>query len=61
MNPQDRFLVRPALSLLLVSALALGGCSAMNAQNPSSSLRPVNAVAVGSDDRVMRAGPAGVA
>jgi YHS domain-containing protein len=56
MNPHNRLLMRPALSLLLVSALALGGCSAMNAQNPSSSLRPVNAAAVGGDDRVMLAG-----
>jgi len=31
----------------------LGGCGAMTAQNPSSSLRPVNAVAEGGDERVM--------
>jgi YHS domain-containing protein len=43
-------------TLLLVVALALGGCSAMNAQNPSSALRPVNAVPMGSDDRVMLKG-----
>jgi hypothetical protein len=32
-------------SLLFVAVLALGGCSAMVAQNPDSALKPVNAVA----------------
>jgi YHS domain-containing protein len=40
------------LSLFTLIA-ALGGCSAMLAQNPSSPLKPVNAVADGGDDRVM--------
>ena len=40
MNPSR--LHRLALPLLVV--LALGGCSAMNAQNPSGALKPVNAV-----------------
>jgi YHS domain-containing protein len=43
-------------SLLFVAVLALGGCSAMVAQNPDSALKPVNAVAQGGDDRVMLAG-----
>jgi YHS domain-containing protein len=34
----------------------LGGCSSMNAQNPSGKLRPVNAVAEGGDARVMLKG-----
>ncbi len=37
-------------------ALLLGGCGAMLAQNPSSKLTPVNAVAEGGDDRVMLKG-----
>jgi YHS domain-containing protein len=43
-------------SLLLAGVLALGGCSAMNAQNPNSQLRPVNAVPMGSDGAVMLKG-----
>jgi len=43
-------------ALLLVAVLALGGCSAMTAQNPDSALKPVNAVAMGGDERVMLAG-----
>lgn len=44
-----------AAAALLAAALALGGCSAMTAQNPSSALKPVNAVAEG-DARVLLAG-----
>jgi len=41
----------------LVFAIAtLVGCSAMIAQNPSSKLKPVNAVADGADERVMLKG-----
>lgn len=36
--------------------LLLGGCSAMTAQNPSSPLKPVNAVADGDDARLMLKG-----
>ena len=44
------------LAATVVTALLLGGCAAMNAQNPSSSaLRPVNAVTEG-DKRVMLKG-----
>ncbi len=50
----------PALLLALLIAvpvaLQLGGCSAMQAQNPSSALKPVNAVADGADERVMLKG-----
>ncbi|MBN8510446.1 MAG: hypothetical protein J0L57_17780 [Burkholderiales bacterium] len=42
--------------LLLLLAALLSGCSAMTAQNPSSALKPVNAVADGGDDRVMLKG-----
>ncbi|HRK37462.1 MAG TPA: YHS domain-containing (seleno)protein [Burkholderiaceae bacterium] len=41
---------------LLTAALALGGCAAMTAQNPSGALKPVNAMAVGEQTRVMLAG-----
>ena len=46
-------------SALLAAAtvtLLLGGCSAMTAQNPSSTLKPVNAVADADDARVMLKG-----
>lgn len=38
------------------AALALSGCGALLAQNPSSALKPVNAIADGGDERVMLAG-----
>jgi YHS domain-containing protein len=37
-------------------ALALGGCAAINAQNPSGNLRPVNAHVVGEQSGVMLKG-----
>ena len=40
----------------LCTALMLSGCSALIAQNPSSALQPVNAIADAGDDRVMLAG-----
>ncbi len=40
----------------LVVAASLAGCGAMQAQNPSGLLKPVNAVADGSDERVMLKG-----
>ena len=45
-------------ALLLTTALgsSLVGCSALVAQNPSSALKPVNAVADGADERVMLKG-----
>ena len=43
------------LALALV-ALVLAGCGAITAQNPSGSLRPVNAVADGADSGVMLKG-----
>ena len=39
-----------------LAVLSLVGCSAMIAQNPSSKLKPVNAVADGGDERVMLKG-----
>jgi hypothetical protein len=44
------------LTLTLSAALLLGGCSALIAQNPTSALQPVNAVADAGDERVMLAG-----
>ena len=48
-------------TLLAWLLVLLAGCSAMTAQNPSSSLKPVNAVAEGGDDRVMLSGHDAVA
>lgn len=44
-----------ALAIAALS-IALGGCGAMIAQNPSSTLKPVNAVADAEDSRVMLKG-----
>ena len=51
----------PALSIgralaIPALALALAGCGAMSAQNPSSALKPVNAVEIAPDARVMLKG-----
>jgi YHS domain-containing protein len=43
-------------TLALSSALVLGGCAAINAQNPSGNLRPVNAHVVGEQSGVMLSG-----
>ena len=47
--------IASALALLGVF-IVISGCSAMQAQNPSSALKPVNAVAEGGDERVILAG-----
>ena len=44
------------LVLLALAASVLGGCSAMLAQNPSSALKPVKAVAMDGDEHVMLTG-----
>jgi hypothetical protein len=44
---------RLSSATLAVVALGLTGCGAMQAQNPSGSLRPVNAVEVAPDARAM--------
>lgn len=44
---------RLALGLLASAALLLGGCAAMQAQNPDSPLAPVRASAIGGDPHVM--------
>ncbi len=54
MNPRLVFLSR-ALAIGTV-AVALAGCGAMSAQNPSSTLKPVNAVEIAPDARVMLKG-----
>ena len=54
MTTQKNFAVRAVAATSLVAALA--GCGAMTAQNPSSALKPVNAVADASDSRVMLKG-----
>ena len=51
-----RHRVARLLLLVAVSAGVLGGCSALVAQNPSSALKPVNAVADSADERVMLKG-----
>jgi YHS domain-containing protein len=50
-----RLRARALPALLIAAALLLGGC-AMITQNPSTKLKPVNAVADGGDDRVMLKG-----
>ena len=45
-----------AAAVLALALALLGGCSALIAQNPSSALKPVNAVADGADERVMLKG-----
>jgi YHS domain-containing protein len=53
----QRLFKRLAIGLLALSTLAtLGGCSAMLAQNPTSPLQPVNAVADGADANLMLKG-----
>jgi YHS domain-containing protein len=49
------FKIRGSLAALAAAAL-LAGCGAMQAQNPASALKPVNAVAMDGDERVMLAG-----
>ena len=44
------------IAIVIGAITALAGCSAMHAQNPSSALQPVNAVADGDDERVMLKG-----
>ena len=44
------------IAVVIGAITALAGCSAMRAQNPSSALQPVNAVADGDDERVMLKG-----
>jgi len=52
-GPLSRFLTVSALSVAL---LGLAGCGAIQAQNPSGQLKPVNAVAMAPDARVMLQG-----
>ena len=47
---------RITLALAFSSAVILGGCAAINAQNPSGNLRPVNAHVVGEQSTVMLKG-----
>ena len=42
--------------LVALAVLALSGCGAMTAQNPSGKYTPVNAVADGADSRVILKG-----
>jgi YHS domain-containing protein len=48
------FFARPIVGLLMAASLV--GCGALQAQNPSSALKPVNAVAMEGDERVMLKG-----
>ena len=47
---------RGLAGLVVASTVALSGCGAMMAQNPSSALKPVNAVSEGEDASVMLKG-----
>jgi YHS domain-containing protein len=51
-----RALRRAGLALGAAALVALVGCGAISAQNPGGALRPVNAVALDGQDRVMLAG-----
>lgn len=54
---RSHYLGRAALAVSLSAAfLGLAGCGAMSAQNPSSALKPVNAVEIAPDARVMLKG-----
>lgn len=53
LQPPQRLFVAIALS---VGLLSLAGCGAMSAQNPSSALKPVNAVEMPPEARVMLKG-----
>ena len=47
---------RAGLTLGLAAVLALGGCAAVTAQNPSGALKPVNAASMEGEDRLMLKG-----
>jgi YHS domain-containing protein len=47
---------RAGLALGLAAVLALGGCAAVTAQNPSGALKPVNAISMEGEDRLMLKG-----
>jgi YHS domain-containing protein len=49
-------MMKRRLLVVLSAAVALSACSSMTAQNPSSKLKPVNAVELGGQERVMLAG-----
>jgi YHS domain-containing protein len=56
MPSMSRTVPRQRLAALLLAAALLAACTPMTAQNPSSALRPVNAVAEGGDARVLLGG-----
>lgn len=61
MNPSPYRSLRHTLMLAVSAAfVALAGCGAMSAQNPSGALRPVNAVSEGPDERLMLKGAGAV-
>jgi YHS domain-containing protein len=51
-----RLIHRLTIASTLSLALVLGGCAAINAQNPSGNLRPVNAHVIGEQSTVMLKG-----
>ncbi len=53
---RSRAALRAASPWLLAAAVALGGCSAMTAQNPSSALKPVNATLEANGERLILKG-----
>ncbi|MBL8327335.1 MAG: hypothetical protein JNJ71_00695 [Rubrivivax sp.] len=55
-NPGRAGLRRATATAGLVALIALAGCAGMSAQNPSGTLRPVNAVPMAGEDRVMLKG-----
>ena len=55
---KSRLKTSPLVRIIAIASLTvtLGGCGAMMAQNPSSTLKPVNAVSDADDSRVMLKG-----
>ena len=47
---------RSGVVLLMLAPLFFSGCAAIDAQNPSAGFRPVNAVPISSDERVLLKG-----
>jgi len=57
MNTKTRMLRRAlTFAAMSISIVGLAGCGALTAQNPSGALRPVNAVEIAPDERVMLKG-----
>lgn len=52
----NKFFKHLLLNLLIATTLVVSGCAAITAQNPDAGYAPVNAIQMGSDERVMLKG-----